>query len=54
MMRNLTQRVLLIAAVTLLAAACGTLAGYRLAHEIAVRTAESWLDQYAGRLMADG
>jgi sensor c-di-GMP phosphodiesterase-like protein len=36
----------------IIAAACGTLAGYRLAHYIAIRVIESGLDQSASRMMA--
>ena len=41
-------------AATILATACGAIAGYQLARAIAVRMTESKLDQYANRLVADG
>jgi sensor c-di-GMP phosphodiesterase-like protein len=53
-MASRKQRFLLTLAATLLAAACGTVFGYQLAHALAVRLTASKLDQYASRLVADG
>jgi len=52
-MKILRRHVLTTLAAMIIAAACGTLVGYWMSHTIAVRTIESRLDQYAGRIMAD-
>ena len=52
-MKILRRHVLTTLAAMIIAAVCGTLVGYWLARTIAVRTTESRLDQYAGRIMAD-
>lgn len=52
-MAILKQHFLTTLVAMIVAAACGTVAGYWLVNTIAVRTTESRLDQYAGRIMAD-
>jgi len=52
-MKILWRDVLTTLVAMIIAAACGTLVGYWLTRTIAVRTTESQLDLYAGRIMAD-
>lgn len=53
-MSLLKKRFLATLAVTVIAALCGTLAGYRLAGYITVNVTQGWLEQYANRIVADG
>jgi sensor c-di-GMP phosphodiesterase-like protein len=52
-MAILKQHFLMTLVAMIVAAACGTVAGYWLVNTVAVRTTESRLDQYAGRILAD-
>jgi sensor c-di-GMP phosphodiesterase-like protein len=53
-MPTFKQRLRVILTATMIAAACGAAAGYMLGRELLLRLAETKLQQYAGRIMADG
>jgi sensor c-di-GMP phosphodiesterase-like protein len=53
-MSNLKECFLTTLVAMILAAGCGTFAGYRQASYMTVRTTEDQLEHYASRLMADG
>ena len=52
-MRTVFQRTVVTMFSTIVLAALGTLSGYLLGRAIAIRQAESRLDQYANRVLAD-
>jgi sensor c-di-GMP phosphodiesterase-like protein len=53
-MRILKHRIVLTLVVTIIAAACGTLAGYLLGRALTLRHAETKLDEYAIRIRHEG
>jgi sensor c-di-GMP phosphodiesterase-like protein len=53
-MPSLKRRIFYTSVFSIFAAVCGTLAGYLLASALTVKATQNRLDQYAGRLMADG
>jgi len=54
MMRTLRKRVQLTLLVAAIAVAAGSVAGYLLVRAVTVRVTEIRLEQYAGRIIADG
>jgi sensor c-di-GMP phosphodiesterase-like protein len=53
-MPSLKRRIVFTSVVSIIAAVFGTLLGYLLASALMVRATQNRLDQYAGRLVADG